>query len=436
MTDNTVTFQHPIYKEQKHRVALCNDIYDGYDSAKNYLLSPESENEKDFNIRVQLADYNNLFERIITSQVGQVFRKQIIYNEVPDKFVEWLKYLKFEQHLADATTRADIDGYGLIMLDMPVAGGEPYMVQIKRESLINWRYIDGKFTLAVIAEQYEVDEGFKLEYKTQYRVLHEDGNIDIWRAVEGKGMEIFESITTSYDFLPLYLADFGTMPPMYNLAVMNSILYNHDSSLGSGLFKVGMPSLLTKLLGLDENNSLKLGVNYTVNTDDKDADMKWVEFEGKSIPVYMEFIKKLEVKIAERALQLDQVGVDQNKTATQVNRENSESNARLSDISSIMEFMANDIYEGLVRMKYKQEIAGSIELARDYKDEGITNNYVQQMTNLWVTGAISQETLLTSLIEKEQITIEDVQEEIKLATEEMDARIPEESEQANTEPSK
>ena len=57
-------------------------------------------------------------------------------------------------------------------------------------------------------------------------------NIDIWREVEGQGMTIVESITTSYDFLPLYLADLGDIPPMYtHLAVMTKILYNHDSSI-------------------------------------------------------------------------------------------------------------------------------------------------------------------------------------------------------------
>ena len=39
------------------------------------------------------------------------------------------------------------------------------------------------------------------------------------------------------------------------------------------------------MLGIDENSELKLGVNYTVNTDEENADMKWIEFEGKSLPM-------------------------------------------------------------------------------------------------------------------------------------------------------
>jgi len=436
MNNDNVTFKHPIYVAQEKRVQLCNDMYMGYDSSKKYLLQSVNENDLDYSIRVQLSTYNNIYERIITAQVGMVYRKQLILDDVPEKFIQWFEELKLEQHLADCTTRADVDGKGLIMLDMPVAGGEPYLVQIKRESLINWRYEDGKYTMAVIAEQYAEEDGFKLEYKTQYRVLHEDGNIDIWREVEGKGMEIYESITTSYDFLPLYLADLGDLPPMYNIAVMSKNLFNYTSSCDAFIWKAGNPSLLTIGLGIDENSEIKLGQNSTINTDNEMAKVEWIELTGNSLPIVKQDIDDKTRAIAERALQLDQVGVDQNKTATQVNRENSESNARLSDISSIMEFMANDIYEGLVRMKYNQEPVGKINYARDFKDEGITNNFMQQMTNLWVSGAISQETLLNSLIEKEQITIEDVQEEIKLATEEMDARIPEESEQANTEPSK
>ena len=170
---NSPKFEHPKYVEQKSRVRLCNDMFMGYDTAKKYLISPESEGDSDFATRVELSDYNNIYERIIVAQIGQIYRKPLIYEDVPEKYLEWLTDIKFEQHLQDATTRADVDGKGLIMLDMPVAGGEPYLVQIKRESLINWRYSDGKFTMAVIAEQYAEEDGFKIEYKTQYRHLKE-----------------------------------------------------------------------------------------------------------------------------------------------------------------------------------------------------------------------------------------------------------------------
>ena len=36
--------------------------------------------------------------------------------------------------------------------------------------------------------------------------------------------------------------------------------------------------------------------------------------------------------------------------------------------------MANDIYQGLMRMKYNQDAIGKICYARDFKEEGVANN--------------------------------------------------------------
>jgi len=435
MTNDDIKFQHPIYKAQQKRVTLCNAMYDGYDTAKKYLLQSTNENEQDYAIRVDLATYNNVLERIIVAQVGMVYRKELIYEDVPEKYLEWFTDIKFEQHLQDATTRADVDGKGLIMLDMPIAGGEPYLVQIKRESLINWRMVDGKFTMAVIAEQYAEEDGFKIEYKTQYRHLKENGDIDIWREVEGSGMTIVESITTSYDFLPLYLADLGDLPPMYNIAVMTKNLFNCSAMTANAIRKATDPSLLTVGLGLDDNNELKLGVNSTINTDNENARVEWIELDGASIPIAKQDLKDQETTIGERALNMQAQGADSSKTATQVNKENSESNARLSDISSVMEYMANNIYQGLMRMKYNQDAIGKICYARDFKDEGVANNLMPSINQAWVSGLISHETALTTLVEKEQLVIDDIEAEIKLAGVEADERLPEAGEPTNQESS-
>ena len=392
-------------------------MYNGYDTAKEYLVQTPNENADDFKVRVELATYNNIFERIITSQVGQVYRKQIIFDDVPEAYIDWLEDIKFEQRLADATTRADIDGKGLLMIDMPVDGGDPYLISIKRESLLNWRIENGVFTMAVILEYYEEREDFEIKYLPQYRVLKEDGNIDIWREING-AFAVFDTITTSYDFIPLYLFDFGDVPPMYNIAVMSKNMFNCSTMTDNAIRKATDPSLLTVGLGLDSNSNLKLGVNATINTDNPEARVEWIELNGASIPIAKEDLRDQLRAIAERALQLDQVGVDQNKTATQVNRENAESNARLSDMSSIMEYGANDVYAGLVRMKYNTEATGKIVFARDFKDEGIANQFVSQMTQLWVAGAIPHKILLETLVEKEQLVIDDIDEAIRMANEE------------------
>jgi len=431
-TTNQIDYYHPLYVEHEHQVKLCQNLFRGIDYSLEYLLQSTNENDEDFKIRQQLATLTPMFERVVTAQVGQVYRKPITYADIPQKMKDWLtNELELEKFIRDATTNAIRDGKAFVFIDMPEDGGDPYAIHVNRNQLINWRKdIDGNFTMAVIAELYEVEEEFKLEYATQYRHIDANANHYIYRQ-DGGEWKLYKFIETAFPFVPLYEANLGDVPPNYDIAVMNRVEFNCQSMTANAIRKATDPSLLTIGLGLDENTELKLGVNATINTDNEQADVRWVELKGESIPIAKEDIKDQREAMAERALTLQNQRIT-TKTATQVNKESSESNARLTDISVEMERMVNNIYNAIYFIKYNQEAVGEIQLPFDFKDDAGDTNIIAQLNQLYVSGAISQFTLLDTLREKELLIVDDIDAEIeKVSSEYVDAAVQPTNTQTN-----
>lgn len=411
--DNTVSFEHPEYVLHKNQVKLCMDFYDGIDTARQYLYARPNENDTDFYNRQIKAVLSNYVERIVTTQSGQIFSSPITYDEVPQKQMDLLDAEDIAEFAKDTCKRGIRDGKAFILLDIPIEGGEPYFLNIDRANVINWRKDDeGNYTMVVIAESYAVEEEFAIYYETQYRVIDEVGNIQIWRSSsESKtGWEV-EEITTSYNFLPFYELHIGDIPPLYDIAVMNRNHFNAFSEKDTIISTATQPSFFTKGLGLD-GSDLAIGVNYTINTDNPESSCEWIELDGRSIEYAQQDLRLKEQSMAERALQIQGESL-QTKTATQVATENSESTSRLSDISEDLENTLNEAYNGWSMMKYSTEAVGRILLPNDFKIDALDSNLVNSLNSMTVAGNLSRESLLTTLSDAGIIEIDSVDDELK-----------------------
>lgn len=411
---DAVDFKHPEYEKHESQVQLCNDFYNGIDTARQHLYPRVNENDTDFANRKEKAILSNFVERIVTTQAGQIFSSPIMYEEIPEKTMALLDDMDIGEFAKDTCRRGIRDGKSYILLDLPVNGGDPYFINVNRANLINWRKDEeGKYMLVVIAESYAKDDGFSIVYEPQYRVIRADGNIELWRET-ATGKESWEvtKIKTSYNFIPLYELHIGDIPPLYDIATVNKNHFNAYSEKDSIISTATQPSLFTKGLGIEDDDDLAIGVNYTINTDNPDASMEWVELEGKSIQYAQEDIKTKEVLMAERALQIQGESL-QTKTATQVSQENNESTSRLSDISEDLENTLNRAYNGWHRIKYSKDAVGRILLPNDFVTAGVDANMINSLNTLVVAGNLSRKSLLTTLSDNGMIEIDSVEDEIK-----------------------
>ena len=181
-TKNDVNFQHPDYVAHKNQVKLCNDFYNGIDTARQWLYPRVNENQTDFQNRQMKAVLSNFVERIVTTQSGQIFSSPITYDGIPKKQMELLDAFDIAEFAKDTCKRGIRDGKSFILIDIPVEGGDPYFINVNRDQVINWRKNEeGEYTLVVIAEAYAIEDEFAISYDTQYRVIRENGDVDIYR---------------------------------------------------------------------------------------------------------------------------------------------------------------------------------------------------------------------------------------------------------------
>lgn len=409
-TNDAVNFVHPLYKTHEEQVTICNDVYNGIDTAKRHIIQRPLEDSEDYQNRLTISVLNNFVERICTTQAGMIFRKPLSYEDITDPVKDILDEMDIAQFTKEATEATIRDGVGLVLCDIAHSGGNPYFVHINRASLINWdKDADDNYTMAVILEYVPKRDGFKIEYVKQYRHIKSDGNIDLWQEVSEQGLIIVQSITTSYNFVPLYDAVLSAVPPLYDIAKINIAHLNMMSILDNCTATAMQPSLFTKGLGIAEGDTIKFSTNSTINTDNEASDVKWLELDGQSIPYGVTNLERKEQEMTSRALQIQEGGA---KTATQVNTENSESSSRLSDIAELIENMINKAFNGWYMMKYNTEAVGKIIVSRDFKST-TDGSLIIGLNQAVVAGSLSRETFLTALNDAEIVNIEDIHEEIK-----------------------
>lgn len=438
-----IEFKRPEYLATEDQVILCNLVYNGVDTARSLLEKTPNEQTQDFLIRQKKASLNNYIERIVTTMSGQLFRKPVTYADIPIATVEnYLentnKNIHFNQFGKEVAESAILNGKAYIMVDIPTDGGDPYFSLVSRPQLINWRKDEeGNFTMAVIAEGYLDETGeFSVEIKKQYRHIKANGDIDIYRAGDTKDTWDIETITTSYNFVPLYEVDISNVPLLYDIAVMNVNYFNSFSKKDQYLDTAGSPIPFGKGLGLSgandiftpdedvETPAIILGVNSVVLTENVEASLEWVEMTGGSIEALQDDLDRKARAMTEQALK---VMSESTKTATQSASEKEESASRLSDIAEELEVGLNKAYNAWHRLKYNKDAKGTISVNRDFNLFAMDSGLLSGLTALQVSGNLSTETLLRSLVKHEIVDIEDVDIELKRIADGMDPGEPDDN---------
>jgi len=431
MTPN-VTWKIPEYKAHQHQWEICNSVYDGIDTAIAYLTQKSYEYNDIFATRQDNATLNNFIERINTSMTGEIFRKPLTAEKVPANTLEKLKTIagtkNLDQFTKIVTNSAILNGKAYILVDAPTNGGDPYMSLITREQLINYKKDEqGNFTFAVIAESYteSLDE-FSYEVKPQYRVIDANGNVRIFRSGDGKSAwYVFEEINTTYNFCPLYELKISDIPPLYDIAKVNVQHMNYTSNQSDYVTEAMCPILFGKALGVEgEDNVLGegespepqivLGIRNASFAENPEADLSWIELQAQgNYEISAKHIDKLEKDMTSRALSLQESS--ESKSATQVSSEDVEADSRLTDIAANTENVINNALEGWAAIG-NTTFPGKMIVNRDFNE--ITVGDITGLNTLQVSGNLSRETLLKSLVKNEVIDLDSVDEELKRIEEE------------------
>jgi len=437
MPNADVTFLHPNYKAHYDQVKFVRTIYDGIDSARTLILKKPNEFDEDFNNRVSNSTLENFIERTVSTMSGEIMRKPLTYDGFTESEVEIYKVANKHKSLSQLTkdliANGIRDGKAHILVDMPTDGGDAYFSIIERQQVTNWKKDEnGIYTMVVIMETYLEEEGrFEVKYKTQYRVIDELGNVEIWRKSGDNGVwEIYDEITTSYNFCPFFELSLGDVPPLYDIATINASHLNRSSQVDDYLTEGLDPQLAFFGCGVGGDDDVSgigektdtpkvvLGIRSAIFVDDTEAKIEWLEMSGANYEIAEKDLASKSSAMADRALRLRNESAN-NESATSAIIDNTEKQSRQTDIAEDAETAINDAIKAKALMMNIKEPTGTVVVNRDFNTISMDSGLIGGLNALQVSGNISKETLLKALQKAEVVDIDDIKQELLRIEEEV-----------------
>ena len=304
-------------------------------------------------------------------------------------------------------------------------GLRPYFIEVDAKDILGWRKSSdspispiGQVRLNEYVSQ-EIGE-FGDEVVRQIRVL-EQGQWRVFRKGEG-GWYVHQSGTTSLPVIPLavtYSNKVGELiskPPMLPIANLNILHGQRTADLQHALHVAALPILVLK--GFDDSdNEIALSANSAILMGENSA-AEYVEPVGQgTFQAQQSFITELEQ-------QMSSLGIS-TLFAQKMGAETAESK-RLSrtDSDSLLSIVSKDLEKCLqnaidIAAAYVEHGGTKqVQLDRDFDTQVLDGPQVAQYVQLWMQGAITQETLLEMLKAGEVLPNIDVEREVELVSQE------------------
>lgn len=408
--------KHPEYLKHEDQFLRVNNIYDGVDQAKQYIQKYSQEDPKDYGERKDIATLDNFVFRTVEDIKNIIFRKPLDETAIKHTdLLDWLKKINFTDNLNEFSKTVLEnrlkDGFTYLLIDsvsydaetvktkaqQKFLGIRPYFVNILRKNVLSWK-IDkqGQYTQLVIAEDYEVETEYNVGVAQQIKVWKADGTIQIWRDGEKYG----DPIETRLKTIPFVKIGNDNTPPLYDLAKINITHMNRDSEV-SNYARVGGAAFLAVFGDLDEgeNKPATLGINKGLKFRDKTtSDVKWIEMEGRNYEM-------LKNRILYHEDQMKRIAVSftteqENKTATQVNKESMTGESKATDYATELQDGINSAIQlmnlYITGTKIKED--NEIEVNKDFDSSILTPEMVTSYRTDYLAGIISYEKLMEYLI--------------------------------------
>jgi hypothetical protein len=424
-----VGFEHKEYRAHYKQVKVVNDVFNGTDFISSYIKQFPQEVESSFEERKSNVALKNFVKRATEAFVGMIFRKPISTSGYSEKINEILSKIDTEvslnQFARTLSTNLILDGITYLMADAPRDGGDPYLVNLRRASVINWRKNDtGNFTLVVIREMVDdiIDE-FSSEEVEQYRVIKDDGTVTLYRVSDGE-YYVYDSFNTDLDYVPIVELNLSKIPTLYDIALLNLKHANRTSAKDRYLDMAACPVPVIWGADIDDESgepstarpALVIGVDeaFIFNGTKDECDFQWRELQGTSINELQKDLLVIEKDITSGVIRASQSDSQTIKTATQAYYESAEASNRVTVIANIVEYALNKSVDMLIDFVGEPiPTLGIITINKDYNAIASDSGEVRLLWEMYLGGALSIETLYSALEQYEMISVGNPSDEVK-----------------------
>lgn len=422
-----VSYRHPEYVQYFNQIVKIRNMYNGVDTAKQYLYRLERESIDGFSTRTDNVTLKNFVKRAVEAFVGMIFRKHIETTGLDDEMMNVLSRLDLVNNLnrfsRDLTTEVIVSGKAFIAVDSSVDGnGLPYAVIYDRLQVINWsKNSNGVYDMVVVEETIEKRNGsFGVDYVKQWRVYKDDGNVEIYRQTE-EGISLVEVVVTGYDYIPIIAVDLSDIPPLYDIAKMNIKHMNRTSIKDKYLDMCATPIPLIWGVGIDDSLGNGTKPVFVVGADEaflfqgtkEECDFQWRELAGSSIDKLQEDLAVIEEDITSGIIRAATSDTTTIKTATQSFYEAAESANRCVVIANAVEQGLNAMLRYLADIgNINLEDTATIIVNKDFNAINGNNGDLRLLWEVYLQGGLSTSTFIDSLSKFEIIDIGSVYDEI------------------------
>jgi hypothetical protein len=376
---------------------------------------------------------------------GLIFRKkpELIYPAALQPIVDDIDMagsdiMAFAEQLVDELGRVSRVGIlidypstqtiGLTVAEAQTLGLRPYATIYKTESILDWRFerINNKQMLSMVKlkECKEVQTGeFQYETKDIIRVLDLfEGRyrVRVYEQAGNKEWVLTSEIYPLMNNAPIREIPFVfdsvngldsdvKKPLLLDLVNMNLSHYRLMADYKHGLLFTGLPTPVFFGVQLDDDDKINLGSTEALVFSNPDGHADYLEFQGQGLSALKEAINtevELMSALGSRMLSPEKRAVESGEAAA-IHR--SAENAVLASLAHSASSALTRTLQWLAMWARASEEV-SVTLNTDFMPKEMDANMFRELTNAYLTGAISYNTYFFKLKEGEVIR-EEVQEE-------------------------
>ena len=431
-----------------------------------HLIIPREPEEPDdaYERRIFHAVLPPFLQRLASQAAGTILRKGIHFEGGDTEFWEgWAKDVTGDgTSLNEFARRLLIDallyGHSNAVVDFPGdeppanlaeemadTSRKPYLVMVRAQQVRGWRtsnnMAQGEVSQVRYIEQVPVADGtFGEKIVSQVRVLEAD-KWQVWRREPGStgpavGWKLYASGTYTPGRVPLvtiYSNRLGTMmsrPPLLEVANLNITYCQRFTDYHHAIHVGAQPVLVLK--GFDEDNGRPIGLS--VNTAvllPPDGDAMYVEPTSAAYDSQLKCLQTLEEQISNLGISSLAKQNITNAAAEAKRLDRIDSDSIMGVISQNLAGSIQSLVE--IAAKYAgREPPEAVTIPQDYENRLIDGNQVTAYLQLFMQGAIDQETLLQILQEGEVLPAYiDIEEVMTKSQDYLDEQMAREVEKAD-----
>jgi hypothetical protein len=444
----------PVWAKCRHAISGQESVHE---AGRAYLPELSGQDAKSYEAYNKRALYVNLSGRTLDGMTGMIFRKAPAL-EAPDAFETYTQDVdlcgstltNFAEMCVDELCKVSrygilvdypaVQTVGLTMGQAQAAGLRPYLTLYKTESILDWRYsrIDNAQTLTLVKlhEVIEVETGeYTWEQVDQIRILElVEGvyRIRLYRkGSDSKSKSAYELYSESFPmmnnapmrFIPfIFDSPFGvdsdiSKPVLLDLVNVNLSHYRSMADYEHGLHFTGLPTATFWGARDDELDSVHLGSSTALAFSDPSGHAEYLEFTGQGLTQLRDAIKDKQDMMAALGSKMlaSEKRVTEAAETAMIHR-----SAEHSVLASLSYSASAAIQKALRLMAEWARINPeqiTYSLNTDFAPAGMDANLFRELTNAYLSGAMSYDEYFYNLKEGELIrgetTLEEEQERIQ-----------------------